>query len=111
MPSLLKKPEAFGYCRHGGCLAGSAFIIQQIQRFPTECIHPDWTLWPPRLSCALRLQPVRAPVLRSPAAARAVQSGFGKNIGELILKADCGPMPESLHRSEEHTSELQSLRH
>src|ERR1035438_2035589 len=38
-----------------------------------------------------------SPVLRSPAAARAVQSGFGKNIGELILKADCGPMPESLH--------------
>ena len=40
---------------------------------------------------------VASPVLHSAAAARAVQSGFGKNIGELILKADCGPMPESLH--------------
>ena len=38
-----------------------------------------------------------SPVLRSPAAARAVQSEFGKNIGESILKAECGPMPDSLH--------------
>ena len=38
-----------------------------------------------------------SPVLRSPAAVRAVQSQFGKGASELILKADCGPMPHSLH--------------
>lgn len=38
-----------------------------------------------------------SPVLRSPAAIRAVQSEFGKSVGDLILKADCGPMPDSLH--------------
>jgi HEAT repeat protein len=38
-----------------------------------------------------------SPVLRSPAAVRAVQNQFGKDISELILKADCGPMPNSLH--------------
>jgi HEAT repeat protein len=38
-----------------------------------------------------------SPVLRSPAAVRAVQNEFGKNVSELILKADCGPMPDSLH--------------
>ena len=38
-----------------------------------------------------------SPVLRSPAAVRAVQSQFGKQVSDLILKADCGPMPESLH--------------
>ena len=38
-----------------------------------------------------------SPVLRSPAAVRAVQNQFGKNVNELILKANCGPMPDSLH--------------
>lgn len=38
-----------------------------------------------------------SPVLRSPAAVRAVESQFGKSVSELILKADCGPMPDSLH--------------
>ena len=38
-----------------------------------------------------------SPVLRSPAAVRAVQSQFGKNVSDLLLKADCGPMPDSLH--------------
>jgi HEAT repeat protein len=38
-----------------------------------------------------------SPVLRSPAAVRAIESQFGKSVGELILKADCGPMPNSLH--------------
>jgi|GEM_PF-971854 len=38
-----------------------------------------------------------SPVLRSPAAVRAVQSEFGKKVGDLILKVDCGPMPDSLH--------------
>lgn len=38
-----------------------------------------------------------SPVLRSPAAVRAVQSEFGTSAGGLILKADCGPMPNSLH--------------
>lgn len=38
-----------------------------------------------------------SPTLRSPAAVRAVQSQFGKNVSELILKAECGPMPDSLH--------------
>ena len=38
-----------------------------------------------------------SPVLRSPAATRAVQSEFGKDVSDLILKADCGPMPDSLH--------------
>jgi HEAT repeat protein len=38
-----------------------------------------------------------SPVLRSPAAVRAVQNEFGKSASKLILKADCGPMPDSLH--------------
>jgi hypothetical protein len=38
-----------------------------------------------------------SPVLRSPAAVRAVQNQFGKSVGDLLLKADCGPMPDSLH--------------
>ncbi len=38
-----------------------------------------------------------SPVLRSPAAVRALQSQFGKTVSEAILKADCGPMPDSLH--------------
>lgn len=38
-----------------------------------------------------------SPVLRSPAAVRAVQSQLGKSVGDLVVKADCGPMPESLH--------------
>ena len=38
-----------------------------------------------------------SPVLRSPAAVRALQGEFGKGVSELILKADCGPLPDSLH--------------
>jgi hypothetical protein len=38
-----------------------------------------------------------SPVLRSPAAMRAVESQFGKSVSAMILKADCGPMPNSLH--------------
>jgi HEAT repeat protein len=38
-----------------------------------------------------------SPVLRSPAAVRAVQGQFGKSVIEVILKVDCGPMPDSLH--------------
>jgi hypothetical protein len=38
-----------------------------------------------------------SPVLRSPAAVRAVESQFGKSVSAMILKADCGPMPSSLH--------------
>jgi hypothetical protein len=38
-----------------------------------------------------------SPVLRSPAAVRAVKDEFGKSVSEAILKADCGPMPDSLH--------------
>ena len=38
-----------------------------------------------------------SPVLRSPAAVRAVQGQFGKATGDLILKAACGPMPDSLY--------------
>ena len=38
-----------------------------------------------------------SPVLRSPAAVRAVQGQFGKSVSEAILKVDCGPMPDSLH--------------
>lgn len=38
-----------------------------------------------------------SPVLRSPASVRALQSEFGKNVSDLILKTDCGPMPDSLH--------------
>jgi len=38
-----------------------------------------------------------SPVLRSPAAMRAVQSQYGKVTSEQILKAECGPMPDSLH--------------
>lgn len=38
-----------------------------------------------------------SPELRSPAALRAVQSQFGKRVGDLISKAECGPLPDSLH--------------
>jgi hypothetical protein len=38
-----------------------------------------------------------SPVLRSPAAVRAVEGQYGKDVSSLILKADCGPMPDSLH--------------
>jgi hypothetical protein len=38
-----------------------------------------------------------SPVLRSPAAVRALQTEFGKNVSDAILKTDCGPMPDSLH--------------
>jgi HEAT repeat protein len=38
-----------------------------------------------------------SPVLRSPAAVRAVESQFGKSVSAMILKADCGPTPNSLH--------------
>jgi len=38
-----------------------------------------------------------SPALRSPAAVRALESQFGKNVSQLVLKADCGPMPSSLH--------------
>ena len=38
-----------------------------------------------------------SPVLRSPAAVRAVADQFGKSTCDLIVKADCGPMPDSLH--------------
>lgn len=38
-----------------------------------------------------------SPVLRSPAALRAAQSEFGKSVTDLIVKTDCGPMPDSLH--------------
>src|SRR5204863_4713518 len=38
-----------------------------------------------------------SPELRSPAALRVVQSQFGKGVSDLILKADCGTMPDSLH--------------
>jgi HEAT repeat protein len=38
-----------------------------------------------------------SPALTSPAARRAVQGEFGKSVGDQILKADCGPLPDSLH--------------
>ena len=38
-----------------------------------------------------------SPVLRSPAAVRAVQTEFGKSVGDQIIHADCGPLPDSLH--------------
>jgi hypothetical protein len=38
-----------------------------------------------------------SPILRSPAAVRALQNEFGKSVSERILKADCGPMPNSLY--------------
>lgn len=38
-----------------------------------------------------------SPVLRSPAATRAAQSQFGKSVAELIVKAESGPLPDSLH--------------
>ena len=38
-----------------------------------------------------------SPVLRSPAAMRATQIQFGKNVAELIAKAESGPLPDSLH--------------
>ena len=38
-----------------------------------------------------------SPVLRSPASVRALQGEFGKSVSDLILKTDCGPMPDSLH--------------
>lgn len=38
-----------------------------------------------------------SPVLRSPAAVRAVQTEFGKSVSDQIIHADCGPLPDSLH--------------
>ncbi len=38
-----------------------------------------------------------SPELRSPAALRAVQRQFGKNIADLVSKTECGPLPDSLH--------------
>ena len=38
-----------------------------------------------------------SPEVTSPAARRAVQSEFGKSVGDQILKADCGPLLNSLH--------------
>ena len=38
-----------------------------------------------------------SPALRSAAAVRALQNEFGQDTADLILKADCGPMPDSLH--------------
>lgn len=38
-----------------------------------------------------------SPDLRSPAAVRAVRSQFGREVGDLILKAESGPLPDSLH--------------
>jgi len=38
-----------------------------------------------------------SPELTSSAARRAVQSEFGKSVSDQILKADCGPLPDSLH--------------
>jgi len=38
-----------------------------------------------------------SPVLRSPAALRAAQNEFGTSVTDVILKTDCGPMPDSLH--------------
>jgi len=38
-----------------------------------------------------------SPELTSSAARRAVQSEFGKRVGDQILKASCGPLPDSLH--------------
>jgi HEAT repeat protein len=43
-----------------------------------------------------------SPVLRSPAATRAVQNQFGQDVSDLILKAECGPMPDSLHGEAMH---------
>lgn len=40
---------------------------------------------------------VASPVLRSPAAVRAAQSEFGKSVTDVLLKTDCGSMPDSLH--------------
>jgi Protein of unknown function (DUF3160) len=38
-----------------------------------------------------------SPVLRSPAAVRALEGSFGRQVAELVMKTDCGPMPDSLH--------------
>jgi hypothetical protein len=38
-----------------------------------------------------------SPLLRSPAAVRALQGQFGNKVSELVLKAEAGPMPVSLH--------------
>ena len=38
-----------------------------------------------------------SPALRSPAAVRAVNGEFGKEVGARILNADCGPLPDSPH--------------
>ena len=38
-----------------------------------------------------------SPDLRSPAAVRAVQMEFGKDVGRRIVNTDCGPLPDSLH--------------
>ncbi|PWU11450.1 MAG: hypothetical protein C5B50_23330 [Verrucomicrobia bacterium] len=38
-----------------------------------------------------------SPQLRSPAAVRALESQCGAKVAELVLKSECGPMPDSLH--------------
>ena len=38
-----------------------------------------------------------SPVLRSPASIRAVEGQFGKSVSEIILKTDCGLLPDSLY--------------
>jgi HEAT repeat protein len=38
-----------------------------------------------------------SPILRSPAALRATESQFGEKVSDLVLRVDCGPMPDSLH--------------
>ena len=87
---------------------------EQYAEFPKQ-IRGFRLLPPRRLPCAVcfhntvdpripgRMYPsgldflAASPVLRSPAAVRVVQSQFGKSVSDLILKADCGPMPNSLH--------------
>jgi len=87
---------------------------EQYAEFPTQT--RGFRLLPPRrLPCAVcfhetvdpkipgRKYPsgldylASSPVLRSAAAVRAVEGEFGKGASELILKADGGPMPDSLH--------------
>ena len=86
----------------------------QYAEFPKQT-HGFRLLPPRRLPCAVcfhntvdpripnRMYPsgldflAASPLLRSPAAVRAVEGQFGKNVSDLLLKADCGPMPDSLH--------------
>jgi HEAT repeat protein len=91
-------------------------LLQPDQYAQFEEVTKGFRLLPPRqLPCAVTFQntvdpkiPGRmypsgldflaaSPLLRSPAAVRAVQGQFGKKTGELILHADSGPMPDSLH--------------